>query len=151
MDHVHWKHTCQHVYVYRHSCFWPSNAWDSWAVASDNDSTTGALEAAKLSSHGSSVLPQPQKISHPVRMSTSNAGSPEQLDGLVMRDARIHAQTQAFEHGKRSRVPRIIVCEGNQTNDRQKKVKSLGAPMTKSLGCLDGWVFPQLSQIASHL
>ena len=54
---MHWIHTCQHVYVYRHSCFWPSNAWDSWAVASDNDSTTGALEAAKLSSHGSSVLP----------------------------------------------------------------------------------------------
>ena len=68
LDHVHWKHTCQHVYVYRHSCFWPSNAWDSWAVASDNDSTTGALEAAKLSSHGSSVLPQPPKITHSARM-----------------------------------------------------------------------------------
>ena len=97
---------------------------------------------------GARFYPNHRRLLIRLECSTSNAGNPEQLDGFVIAQARTHTQTQAFEHGKRSRVPRIVVCEGNQTNDRQKKVKSLGAPMTKSLGCLNGWVFPQVPQIA---
>ena len=97
---------------------------------------------------GARFYPNHRRFLIRLECSTSNAGNPEQLDGFVIAQARTHTRTPAFEHGKRSRVPRIVVCEGNQTNDRQKKVKSLGAPMTKSLGCLNGWVFPQVPQIA---
>ena len=115
---------------------------------------TRQLGRSKLPSYqamGARFYPNHRRLLIRLECSTSNAGNPEQLDGFVIAQARTHTQTPAFEHGKRSRVPRIVACEGNQTNDRQKKVKSLGAPMTKSLGCLDGWVFPQLTQIASHL
>ena len=112
---------------------------------------TRQLGRSKLPSYqamGARFYPNHRRLLIRLEYSTSNAGNPEQLDGFVIAQALTHTQTQAFEHGKRGHVPRIVVREGNQTNDRQKKVKSLGAPMTKSLGCLNGWVFPQVPQIA---
>ena len=109
---------------------------------------TRQLGRSKLPSYqamGARFYPNHRRLLIRLECSTSNAGNPEQLDGFVIAQARTHTQTPAFEHGKRSRVPRIVACEGNQTNDRQKKVKSLGAPMTKSLGCLNGWVFLQIA------